>query len=180
VLCLAADDLRFVDVPSHKVTATVKLWTTPVGVLGSPIAAGLIPGQQALAVVLDHGSLARVDLVTHAVSVTSNLVSSDSEFMPRWADFSANGRVAVLLGRVDKTEAHPAPLLIVDSATGRVLDRLSIDTRYGALTMASDGQSVFVLSDSGSLQEVDLATHQVRPFGPDPAHTEVHLVFTSR
>ena len=180
VLCLGAGDLRFVDLQSHKVTATLTPGVTPDGVLGSAIAAGIIPGQRALAVVLDRGSLVRIDLVTHAISLTTDLVSPNSEFAPRWADFSANGRVAVLLGRVDGTGAGPLPLLIVDSTNGRILDRLYIDTLYPAVTMAPDGQRVYVLTDSGGLQEVDLATHRLRSFGPDPANTWVHLVFADR
>jgi len=86
----------------------------------------------------------------------------------------------VLLGRVDGTEARPLPLLIVDSTNGRILDRLSISTPYPALTMSPDGQRVYVLTDSGGLQEVDLATHRLRSFGPDPANTWVHLVFAGR
>jgi hypothetical protein len=180
VLCFGSDNLRFVDLRTHRVMATMTPGLTPTGVLGSAVAAGLIPGQQALAVVLDLGSLVRVDLRTHAISVITNLASPTGDLAPRWADFNASGRVVVLLERVDGAETRPLPLLIVDTASGRIVDRETVDSLYPTLTMSPDGQRVYVLAGAGSLQEIDLTTHRMQPFGPDPAHTSGHVLFSAR
>jgi DNA-binding beta-propeller fold protein YncE len=179
VLCLGSDNLRFVDLRTHRVTATLTPGVTPVGVLGSAVAAGFIPGQRALAVVLDHGGLVRVELDTHAISVLGALVPADGGLHVRWADFSANGRVAAALLRADGSETRPVPIVLADVASGRVLDRLSVDSLYPALTLSPDGQHLFVTAASGAVQVVDLRSHRTSPFGPDPAQMWVHLVFGS-
>lgn len=183
VVCVDSADLRLVDLESHQVTATLPLDLPRVGVIGWPIATGVSPGRSALTVVQTHGSLLRVDLASRSVSLITNLVPYNGEFAPvTSAAFSANGHVAVTLAasREDRSVGLGRSLLIVDTATGRILDRLAVESRYGGMTFSPDGQRVWIVGEQDTLTEVDLTTHQVRPFGPDPSRTWVHLIFTDR
>lgn len=178
VLCLEFGDLRFVNVPSHRITDTVRLSSIPSAYLGAPVAAGFIPGERALAVVCNYGGIARVDLDSHVVSLVARLVPAGSGRLDVAADFSRNGLAAVVLAPLNSEGPAPATeLVVVDVRTGHLLDQRDIASG-DQVAIAPDGARVYVVDGQNGLLALDPSTGTARPFGLDPSHTRVHLVFS--
>lgn len=178
VVCPDTGDVRIVDASAHRVVGTIVLdGAQGAQRTGRAVAAGAIPGAQALAVVLDDAQLLRVDLASQQVSQLADLAPGQWRAVPiDGAAFSPTGRAVIALSTDAEERAlgRAGTLLVVDAATGRLVDRIAQASQYG-VRISADGQRAFLHGQpSGGLMAVDLSTHRVNPFG---AQTTDGLVF---
>jgi hypothetical protein len=175
----SSNDVRLVDPKSHQVNARVFLDLQDSGVIGFPIAAATIPGQDAVAVVQDHGGLLRVDLASQKVSLIANLVPNNGEFATvTGAAFSSNGEAVVALATSnhDRSVGRAMTLLVVNTTSGRIQGRWLTPSWYG-IGVPPDGRSVYARGDRGDLERLDLTSGAVKPFSSAPRYTWFHLIF---
>jgi DNA-binding beta-propeller fold protein YncE len=178
VLCEDTNDVRLVDLKVHQVVGTTALGQPQARNLpGWAISIGAVPGTSTIAVLMDDGRLLRIDPARQAVSSVAELALGSGQVVPNLGvAWSLSGQVVVALSTdaSERASGKASKLLVLDLASGRILDTLPVPSYFGAgyfgVGITPDGARAFVRGPNRDdrLYVVDLTTRQVKDFGDLP------------